>query len=78
MSKIAAILTAVAVAFAVSGCGKESEAEKLEKEREKLRDKKRDNAIQYYKVLSEKFPESEHAAEAAQRAKALEAAKPKK
>jgi outer membrane protein assembly factor BamD (BamD/ComL family) len=78
MSKFAAILTAVAVAFAVTGCGKKSEAEKQEEDRQKLRDKKRDNAIQYYKTLSEKFPDSEHAAEAAQRAKALEATKEKK
>jgi hypothetical protein len=75
---LTAVAVSVAVAFTVTGCGKESEAEKLEKERDKLREKKRANAVQFYKTLSEKFPESQRAAEAAQKAKALEAAAPKK
>jgi outer membrane protein assembly factor BamD (BamD/ComL family) len=78
MSRFAAILTAAAVALSVSGCGKKSEAEKQEEDRDKLRETKRENAVKYYKTISEKFPESEHAQEALQKAKALEAAAKKK
>lgn len=74
----AAILTAVVVAFAVTGCGKQSEAEKQELDRQALREKKLDLAIQYYKTIAEKFPETPHAAEATKKAKELEATKPKK
>lgn len=78
MSKIAAIFTAAAVVFAATGCKEKSEAEKQEEEREKLRETKRENAIKLYKTLAEKFPDDPRAKEALDKAKALEAGRPKK
>lgn len=78
MSKIAAILTAAAVAFAASGCKETSEAEKMEEERNAIREKKRESAIKHYKTLAEKFPEDPRAKEALAKATALEASAPKK
>lgn len=78
MSKIAAILTVTAIAFAASGCKEQSEAEKQEVARDTLRESKRENAIKYYKTLAEKFPDDPRAQEALGKAKALEASRPKK
>lgn len=78
MSRFAVIITAAAVALAASGCKEPSEAEKQDKKRDELRETKRDNAIKYYKTLAEKFPDDPRAKEALERAKALEASKPKK
>lgn len=78
MSKIAAILTAAAIAFSASGCKEQSEAEKQEIARDTMREAKRESAIKYYKTLAEKFPEDPRAQEALAKAKALEASRPKK
>ncbi len=78
MLKIAAIFTAAAIALCATGCKEQSEAEKKELEREKLRQFKRESAIKAYKQLAEKFPDNPRAQEALAKAKALEAGRPKK
>lgn len=78
MFRFAAIIIAAAFAFAAAGCKEPSEAEKQEAKRNELRDKKRENAIKYYKVLAEKYRDDPRAQEALNRAKALEASQPKK
>lgn len=66
------------IALFVTGCGgKKTQAQELEEERQRIREEKRKNAITQYKRLAEEFPDSPHAAKAAQRAKELEAAQPK-
>lgn len=78
MSRFAVIIAAAVVALSASGCKEPSEAEKQDKKRDELRELKRDNAIKYYKVLAEKYPDDPRAKEAVDKAKALEASKPKK
>jgi hypothetical protein len=67
------ILILSSTALFLTGCGKETEAEKQEKERQALRETKRKAAIEHYKNLSENFPNHEHANEAADKVKALQA-----
>jgi outer membrane protein assembly factor BamD (BamD/ComL family) len=78
MSRFAATIIAAAVAFVAVGCKEKSEAEKQEEKRDELRDKKRENAIKYFKELHTRFPDDPRAQEALNKAKALEASKPKK
>ncbi len=78
MSRFAATIIAAALAFAAAGCKEPSEAEKQEKKRDELREKKRENAAKYYKELHKRFPDDPRAQDALNRAKALEASAPKK
>ena len=78
MLKSVAIISAIAVALAASGCKEETDAEKQDKIRLTLRETKRENAIKYYRALAEKFPDDPRAQEALGKAKALEAGRPKK
>ena len=78
MSKTLIFLTSVCAALCLSGCGEKSEAEKAEMERDTVRLEKGQNAAKFYKVLTEKFSDHEHATEAAAKAKALEAQGQKK
>jgi hypothetical protein len=67
------------LALLVSGCGgKKTQAQEQEEERQRIREEKRKNAVIQYKRLAEEFPDYPKAAEAAKRAKELEAAQPKK
>ncbi len=66
------------VALLLTGCSEPTAAEKKEAERIKLREAKRADAIKMYKRLATDFPDSENAKAAADKAKALEAATPKK
>jgi hypothetical protein len=62
------------IAFLVSGCGgKKTQAELQEEERQKIREQKRLDAIKQYKRLATEFSDYPKAAEAAKRAKELEA-----
>jgi hypothetical protein len=75
MFRLTVIFTSIALL--ISGCGKKTEAELAEEERQKIREQKRLDAIKQYQRLAREFPESQNAQKAADRAKALEA-QPKK
>jgi hypothetical protein len=72
------LLPALCSAFLLSSCGEKTEAEKAEEERAGLREEKRKKAIDLYKTLAKEYPDDPKAAEAKQKAAALEAAAPKK
>lgn len=78
MFKIAATFSALAIALFASGCKEQTEAEKQEEIRIKLRETKRENAIKYFKTIADKYPDDPRAQEALTKAKALEAGRPKK
>ncbi|MEO6742578.1 MAG: hypothetical protein ABIP20_20230 [Chthoniobacteraceae bacterium] len=78
MSRKLLLFTALSATFFLSACGEKSEAEKAEEERTGLRDEKRQKAIEYYKSLAKEYPDDPKAAEAKQKAAALEALAPKK
>ena len=59
-------------------CGEKSEAEKAEEERSGIREERRKKAIEYYQTLAKEYPDDPKAADAKQRASALEAMAPKK
>ena len=73
MSRKTSLLTALGVAMFLSACGEETEVEKAEKERASLRDEKRKKSIEFYKAIAEQYPDDPKAAEARQKAAALEA-----
>lgn len=72
------ILPALCTALLFTSCGEKSEEEKAEEERAVLRDEKRKRAVEYYKAIAEQYPEDAKAAEAKQKAAALEGMAPKK
>lgn len=72
------ILPALSTAFLLVACGEKSEAEKADEERGVLRDEKRKRAIEVYRTFAKEYPDDPKAAEAMQKAAALEAAAPKK
>lgn len=78
MFKFAAIFSALAVALIASGCKEQTEAEKQEEVRTKMRDTKRESAIKHFKAIAEKYPDDPRAQEALTKAKALEAGRAKK
>ena len=59
-------------------CGEKSEAEKAEGERSEIREERRKKAIENYQTLAKEYPDDPKAAEAKQKAAALEAMTPKK
>jgi hypothetical protein len=72
------IFPAVAAAVAtclLPACGEKSEAEKAEDERALIREERRKQAIQVYQTLAKEYPDDPHAAEAKQRAAALQGPK---
>lgn len=78
MSRKTSLLTALGIAIFLPACGEKSEAEKADEERAVIRDEKRKKAIEFYKAIAEQYPDDPKAAEARQKAAALEAAAPKK
>ncbi len=79
MSRIFPLISALGAALFLSACGGEkTEAEKADEERSVLREEKRKKAIEVYKMITKEYPDDPKAAEAKQKAAALEAAAPKK
>ncbi len=78
MHRIFLLLPALCATFLLSSCGEKSEAEKADEERAGLREEKRKRAVEIYKTLAKEYPDDPKAAEAKQKAAALEAAAPKK
>jgi hypothetical protein len=78
MSRKLILIPALCAAFFLPGCGEKTEAEKAESERVGLRDEKRLKAIEIYRTLAKEYPDDPRAAEAKQKAAALEAMAPKK
>ena len=73
MSRIFTILSALCAALLFTSCGEKSEAEKADEERAVLREEKRKRALEYYKAITEQYPDDPKAADAKQKAAALEA-----
>ena len=78
MTRNFTILPALCTVLLFTACGEKSEAEKADEERAVLREEKRKRSVEYYKAIAEQYPEDAKAAEAKQKAAALEAAAPKK
>ena len=78
MSQKFPLLTALGAALFLSACGEKTEAEKADEERTGLREEKRKKAIEIYKTIAKEYPDDPKAAEARQKAAALEAQAPKK
>ncbi len=78
MSRIFILLPALCTALLFTACGEKSEAEKADEERAALREEKRKRAVEVYRTFAEQYPDDPKAAEAKQKAAALEAAAPKK
>lgn len=70
--------TLACAALLFPSCGEKSEAEKAEEERAGIREERRKKAIEYYQTLAKEYPDDPKAADAKQRAAALEAMAPKK
>lgn len=71
-------LTALSAAFFLPGCGEKTEAEKADEERVALREEKRKKAVEIYNLIAKEYPDDPKAADAKQKAAALEAQAPKK
>ena len=68
LNKTLPILLAVAMAFGAAACSGKKTAAQDQAEKEKAwRAKQRTRAIEYYKELAEKFPDSEYAPQAKER-----------
>ena len=65
-------------ALLLPSCGEKTEAEKAEDERTAVREEKRKKSIEHWQTLAKEYPDSPKAAEAKQKAAALEAMAPKK
>ena len=78
MSRKFLLLTAIGATLFLPACGEKTEAEKADEERAVLREEKRKKAIEVYKTLAKEYPDDPKAAEAKQKAAALEALAPKK
>ena len=72
------ILPALCATLLFTACGEKSEAEKAEEERGTVREEKRKRAAELYKSLAKEYPDDPKAAEARQKAAALDAMAPKK
>jgi hypothetical protein len=78
MSRKSILLAALAAVLLLPACSEKSEAEKAEEERAAIREERRKKAIEVYKTLAKEYPDDPKAAEARQKAAALEALAPKK
>jgi type IV secretory pathway VirB10-like protein len=79
MSRTFLLLPAFCATFLLSACsGEKTEAEKADEERAVLREEKRKKAVEIYKTIAKEYPDDPKAAEAKQKAAALEALAPKK
>ena len=78
MSRNFLLLTTLSATFFLSACGEKTEAEKADEERVGLREEKRKKAVEVYQTFAKEFPDDPKAAEAKQKAAALEALAPKK
>ncbi len=78
MSRKSILLTALTAALLLPACSEKSEAEKAEEERAAIREERRKKAIEVYRTLAKEYPDDPKAAEAKQKAAALEALAPKK
>ncbi len=78
MSRKTSLITALGIAMFLPACGEKSEAEKADEERVGLRDEKRKKAIEFYKSVAEQYPDDPKAADARQKAAALEVMASKK
>lgn len=67
------IIAGLCVTGLFAGCGKKTEAELAEMEREKLRGEKKVAAANAYRELAKKFPDHEKAKDASAKAATLEA-----
>ena len=72
------LLPTLCATLIFTGCGEKSEAEKAEEERGIVREEKRKRAAELYKSLAKEYPDDPKAAEAKQKAAALDAMAPKK
>jgi hypothetical protein len=72
------LLAPACAALLLGSCGEKSEAEKAEDERAGVREEKRKRAIEAYQTFAKEYPDHPKAAEARQKAAALEAMAPKK
>ena len=72
------LLTALAAALLLPACKEKSEAEKADDERAAIREERRQKAVEVYKTFAREYPDDPKAAEAKQKAAALEALAPKK
>lgn len=72
------LLPALCATLLFTACGEKSEAEKAEEERAIVREDKRKRAVELYKSFAKEYPDDPKAAEAKQKAAALEAMAPKK
>ena len=78
MSRNLIILPALCATLLLGACKEKSEAEKAEEERTGVREEKRSKAAELYKSLAKEYPDDPKAAEAKQKAAALDAMAPKK
>ena len=78
MSRNFTILPALCTMIFFAACGEKSEAEKADEERAVLRDEKRKRAADDYRAIAEQYPDDPKAAEAKQKAAALDAKGKKK
>ena len=77
MSRKLLLAPICAVVF-LSACSEKSEAEKADEERAVIREERRKKAVEIYRQIAKEYPDDPKAAEAKQRAAALEAQAPKK
>ena len=66
------LLSAVFLTFAETGCEKKKTQAQLNAERDKLaKDERKKQAVKYYQELVDKYPDSEFAAQAKERLRAI-------
>ena len=78
MSRTFILLTVLGAGLLLPACKEKTEAEKAEDERALIREERRKKAVEVYKTLAKEYPDDPKAAEAQQKAAALEALAPKK
>ena len=78
MSRNLLLLPALCATLFLSACGEKTEAEKADDERAGIREEKRKKAIEVYRTFAREYPDDPKAAEAKQKAAALEALAAKK
>lgn len=72
LNKTLPLLLAVVMAFGAAACSGEKTAAQQQAEKEKAwRAKQRTRAVDYYKELAEKFPDSQYASQAKERLNSL-------
>lgn len=72
------LLAPICAVVFLPACGEKSEAEKADEERAVIREERRKKAVEIYRQIAKDYPDDPKAAEAKQKAAALEAAAPKK